>query len=156
MVHICLAPLTILLCLPEGCFHSPHVPEAAEVSLATCASWAMPCAGPYPSPAVLPTSQIHGNVGVHRVTPQPCHSSSFGVTPGTHLWNPSPSHPKENVLWEQAYINVHFFQLSFCYFLFAFQLFYSPFHMWFLSFSIPFLPVPWQGDAMHTSPPEPQ
>lgn len=71
-VHACLAPLTELPCLPEGSFHSLHVPEAAEVSLAICARRAMPHAGPCPSPAVLPASQIHGNVGVHTVTPQHC------------------------------------------------------------------------------------
>lgn len=111
---------------------------------------------PCPSPAVLPASQIHGNVGVHRVTPQHCKSSSFGITPGTDLWYPSPSHLRASMLWEQAYINVHLFQLSFCCFLFASQLFYSPFHVWFLSFSVPFLPTAWQGGAMQTSSPEPQ
>lgn len=100
-VHVCLVPLTVLLCLPGGSFHSPHVPGEDALVRA-----------PARAPAVLPASQVHGNVGVHRVTRQHCKSGSSGITPGTHLWNPSPSHPRASVLWERAYIDVPLFQLS--------------------------------------------
>lgn len=46
---------------------------------------------PARAPAVLPASQIQRNVGVHRVTPQHRKSSALGITPGTHLRNPSPA-----------------------------------------------------------------
>lgn len=126
---------------PEGSFHSPGVPGAAEV-------WAWP-------PVPLPTLCSAPN-------PWECWGAQGSPTAlqVQLIWNytrhPSPRHPRASVLWEQAYINVHLLQLSFCCFLFTSQLFDSPLPMWFLSFSVPFLPAPWQGGTMHTSPPEPQ
>lgn len=56
-----------------------------------------------------------------ELTPQHvyCQSSAFGTTPSIHLWNPSLSRTRANLLWGQAYIDIDLFQLSFCCFAFA-------------------------------------
>lgn len=59
-----------------------------------------------------------------------CKSHTHHAVPmwAKQKWQPLCSVSTKFPSQEQAYINVHLFQLSFCYFLFASQLFYSPFH----------------------------